>query len=114
MVARFASTSPRKRLSVYSQPFESLLDRIGIDFKKEGEVYEAGPDGDFRTYGGWFFFAGQVVQSGERTVTDRPGFQYWFVDAKRLPRSDADFGESVAAVEFITKLPWLLKDQAPD
>jgi hypothetical protein len=36
------------------------------------------------------------------------GFQYYFVDAKRLPKPRADFGQNVIAVEFTTKLPWVI------
>ena len=96
-----------QRPSAYPADFRSLLEQIGIDPEKEGEVYEAGREGDLRTYGGWFYFAGEVVKRGEHTLTEASGFQYWFVDAKRLPKTVVDFGESVAAVEFVTRLPWL-------
>lgn len=36
------------------------------------------------------------------------GFQFFFTDAKRLPRPEDDFGEKVLAVEFLTKLPWVI------
>jgi hypothetical protein len=37
-------------------------------------------------------------------------FQYWFADAKSLPRPAVDFGANVLAVEFWTKLPWVISE----
>jgi hypothetical protein len=96
-----------QRSSAYPREFRSLLEEIGIDLDKEGEVYEMGPEGDRRIFGGWFYFAGEVAESGERNSM-LVNFEYWFVNAKRLPKPVADFGDKVAAVEFITRLPWVL------
>lgn len=93
----------------FPEEFRSLLKTIGIDPVKEGEVYEAGPEGDCRIYGGWFYFAGEITKAGERNVSI-PNFEYWFADAKRLPKPAADFGDRVAAVEFMTRVPWILGD----
>jgi hypothetical protein len=38
-------------------------------------------------------------------------FQYYFADAKNLPKPEADFGKSVLAVQFRTKLPWVIPEQ---
>jgi hypothetical protein len=84
--------------------FRELLAQIGIDAQKEGEVYELGRPGDLRVYCGWFYFS-------ERNTTTAPGFQHYFRDAKQLPKPDADFGDKVAAVEFQTRLAWVLTDQ---
>jgi hypothetical protein len=96
-----------QRSSAYPDAFRSILEKIGIDPDKEGEVYELGPDGDSRIVGGWFYFAGEVAEAGERNST-LANFEYWFVNARRLPKPVADFGDQVAAVEFITRLPWVL------
>ena len=101
-----------QRSSAYPEHFRSLLDRLGIDPDKEGEVYECGPEGEFFRYGGWFYFAGKVIVTGER-LTDDPatGFQYWFANARRLPKPPADFGEKVVALEFTTRLPSKITQQ---
>jgi len=99
-----------QRSFVYPDEFCSLLKRIGIDSEKEGEAYELGPEGDVRLYGGWFYFAGEVIKAGERNST-LANFEFWFTDARRLPKPVGDFGVRVAAVEFITRLPWVLPDQ---
>ncbi len=89
----------------YPEKFRLLLDRLGIDPEKEGEVYECGPEGSLGVYGGWFYFAGELIAPGERMTDTGSDFQYYFADAKRLPIPRADFGKNVLAVEFSTKLP---------
>ena len=96
-----------QRSSAYPEEFRAILDSLGIDPEKEGEVYELGPEADLRIYGGWLYFAGEVVQGGARNSTIA-NFEFWFVNASHLPKPPADFGGNVAAVEFITKLPWTL------
>jgi hypothetical protein len=98
-----------QRSNAYPDEFRSTLEKIGIDPDKEGEVYEIGPEGEKRIYGGWFYFAGEVAAAGERNST-LVNFEFWFADAKQLPKPTADFGDKVAAVEFMTRLPWVLVD----
>lgn len=98
-----------QRSSIFPNEFRSLLETIGIDPAKEGEVYEVAPEADRRIYGGWFYFAGEIIKAGERNAT-LPNFEYWFADGKRLPKPAADFGNSVAVIEFMTRVPWVLTD----
>src|ERR1051326_776215 len=96
-----------QRKAAYPEDFRALLDRLGIDAEKEGEVYECGPEEENGrlVYGGWFYFAGEIVVAGERLITDPSGFQYWFREVKRLPDPQANFGEKVIAIEFVTRIP---------
>jgi len=98
-------------VTAYPENFRLLLDELAIDPEKEGEVYECGPDGPLRVYGGWLYFVGELVEAGERITDDTFGFQYFFEEAKRLPRPAVDFGKNVLAVEFLTKLPWVISEQ---
>ena len=100
-----------QRTTAYLGDFRLLLNQLGIDPEKEGEVYECGPEGPLRVYGGWFYFVGELIQAGERMTDTTSGFQYFFTDAKRLPRPVVDFGKNILAVEFITKLPWVISEQ---
>ncbi len=100
-----------QRNTAYPEVFRFLLDQLGIDPEKEGEVYESGPEGSLRIYGGWLYFAGELVHSGERMTDIGSGFQYWFAEAKNLPKPEADFGPSVLAVEFLTRLPWVIPER---
>jgi len=100
-----------QRTTVYPETFRLLLNQLGIDAEKEGEVYECGPEGPLRVYGGWFYFVGELIRVGERITDANSGFQYWFGDAKGLPHPAVDFGKNVLAVEFITKIPWVIPGQ---
>ena len=100
-----------QRGDVYPPGFLALLDHLGIDPNKEGEVFDmAGPDERrIRPTGGWFYFVGELVEKGERLI--RAGdFQYWFQPS--FPRPPACFGEQVAAIEFSAQTPWVL-DESP-
>jgi hypothetical protein len=98
-----------QRATAYPESFRALLLRIGIDPNKEGEVFDmVGPFGDrIRPTGGWFYFVGELVDKGEKLISGGE-FQYWFQPA--FPRPPACFGERVAAIEFSTKIPWVLKE----
>ena len=101
-----------QREAVYPQTFRQLLNQLGIDFAKEGEVYECGLlDDKLRGYGGWFYFAGELTAPGERLTDADSGFQYWVANAERLPTPVADFGNRVLAVNFFTKLPWVITER---
>jgi hypothetical protein len=100
-----------QRSTAYPEMFRALLDKLGIDPEQEGEVYESGPEASLRVYGGWLYFAGELVRSGERMTDTGSGFQCWFADGKNLPKPAADFGPRVLAVEFLTRLPWVIADQ---
>jgi hypothetical protein len=98
---------------VYPQAFRALLDQLGIDLHKEGEAYEMGPAGEeFRLYGGWFYFVGELIEKGERQTELAQDFQCYFAPRTSLPSADACFGNRVAAIEFVTKAPWVL-DESP-
>jgi hypothetical protein len=98
-----------QRDDVYPQAFRALLDNLGIDPSKEGEVYDkVGPfDDKIRATGGWFYFVGALIERGERLM-QAGDFEYWFQPS--FPRAPACFGESVAAIEFATRLPWILHE----
>lgn len=95
-----------QRDSVYPESFKHLLDQLGIDPAKEGEVYEVGPtDGGKRSYGGWFYFTGEMIATGEKN-TQSEGFEYRFT--ANCPDAPAFRGEPLLAVEFVTALNWVL------
>jgi len=101
-----------QRSKAFPDNFRRLLIQLGIDSEKEGEAYECGPEGTLKVYGGWFYFAGEIVQLGEQLTRDASGFQYWFADGRNLPKPQADFGKKVLALEFVTKLPWVIETQS--
>ena len=101
-----------QRSTVYPEKFRLLLDQLGIGADKEGDVHEDGPQGSLGQYGGWFYLAGELTETGERMTDAGPGFQYFFRTSHR-PTALGDFDEEVLALEFSTKLPWVISEQ-PD
>jgi hypothetical protein len=96
------------RDKIYPDAFLELLDKLGIDPTKEGEAVHYGPKADLHLYGGWFYFVGQVVEAGEGSSKAGDDFQYW--TGTSFPRPPAAFGKTVAALEFMTQLPWVLEE----
>jgi hypothetical protein len=97
-----------QRESAFPMPFRDLLQTLGIDIAKEGELYDSGPADDSVMYEGWFYFAGAVIQSGERLTAAGENFHYFFRDASPS-NTLAMFGAEIATVEFQTTLPWRLR-----
>lgn len=98
-----------QRGNVYPQDFRALLNQLGIDPNKEGEVFDMiGPfDDRIRPTGGWFYFVGEFIDRGERLIQNGD-FQYWFQPS--FPRPPDCFGQSVIAIEFNAQVPWVLKE----
>jgi hypothetical protein len=100
-----------QRETAYPPNFTSLLDQLGIDFKKEGEIYECGDAGDGkRNYGGWFFFCGQILDVGDARFADS-GVEYWIASGRNLPAPSGDFGLDLLAVDFVMTAPWVLSEE---
>jgi hypothetical protein len=99
-----------QRGTVYPEKFRQLLDQLGIDPEKEGEVYEGAPEGSIMAYAGWFYLAGEVIEPGERLTDAGPGFRYFFRPSHKPPTL-REFGEEVLALEFSTSLPWVISDR---
>jgi len=100
-----------QRATVYPQSFLDFLAQLGIDHTKEDEVFEYGPEENGkRLYGGWFFFTGQMIETGERQV-EQDGIKYWIQPGKNLPRPNGEFGFDLLAVDFTLQVPWVLEEQ---
>jgi hypothetical protein len=104
------------RATIFPQPFLALLDRFGIDPRKDGEVYHLGPVGTGRhAYGGWYHFVGTLGETSEEEAVDfGDGFTAWLCLAS-APRL-ASFEElQVVQLEIsVDCVPWLLDDAELD
>lgn len=97
-----------QRDSVYPQHFLKLLDQLGIDLTKEGDLYEEGPLADnVQPSGGWFYFVGEVVEAGDRLTEMGRDFQC-FIRSAGATSVTKLFGDSVCALEFTTRVRWVL------
>lgn len=89
-----------KRALAYPASFIILLEELGIDPNKEGEVYEIYTDEQgICTFGGWFFFTGQILETGQREV-EADGMTYRVGSGRALPRSEGEFGLDLLALNF--------------
>jgi hypothetical protein len=96
----FCQNFKRKRALAYPASFIVLLDRLGIDRNKEGEVYENYTDEQgICNFGGWFFFTGQILETGQRQV-EADGMTYSVRNGRSFPRSDGEFGLDLLALNF--------------
>ena len=98
-----------QREDAYPESFRELLNKLGVDYKKEGEVYEYGPIADGRhLYGGWFYLVGELVLAGERNIS-ADDFEFYFTT--HCPRSLAFDGWPTLAIEFCGRMKWLLPNE---
>ena len=100
-----------QRNLVYPASFRTLLDHLGIDRNKEGEVFEYGPAQDgCHIYGGSFYFVGELVTWGERNSSAPDSHQFEFFFTSVGPDAPAFRGGPQLAIEFTTHLIWALPD----
>jgi hypothetical protein len=105
-----------QRNTAFPGSFLNLLNHLGIDSSKEGEIFGCilMPSGK-RHYGGWFFFSGILLQSGELRQSE-DGIDYFVIGPGRMPRpSPRDaFGPNPLALDFTIEIPWVLLNEDPD
>ena len=98
----------------YPPSLLGLLDSLGINKHKEAEVYDMGPKGEGRLYGGWYHFIGRVVADPGRPtllIGEKPERTTWeirFLQKCDLALETFETPELVQ-LEFIVELPWQLK-----
>jgi len=96
---------------IYPYAFRELLDRLGIDPNKEGEVVADGPlKNGLHHYGGWFFFVGEMVTAGAEIphLSDSPYFGYFFTRGGPCPKEFR--GGPHLSLEFVAHLKWILNE----
>ena len=106
-----------QRSTIYPQSFLSLLEQLGIDAAKEGEVYYLAPNANGkRLYGGWFFFCGEIIEEAEKQQT-LDGVSYFVKGPGNMPSPFPRdrFGSNPLALDFSIEIPWVLSaDEDPD
>lgn len=108
----FCRNFAAQRSAVYPASFRAMLQELGIDPAKEGEVFEYGPVADgCHAYGGRFPLAGELVTAGERNVAAEDAHQFEFFFA-RGSRKTPGFPEGqVLMLEFSAHLKWVLPER---
>src|SRR6266404_7597834 len=97
---------------VFPGAFLKLLDSLGIDAHKDGEVYHnARLAPGQHDYGGWFHFVGSLDRAGDFPVVDLgDGFTVW-LRHKAAPELSALKGHPLVELEFhAINVPWGLDE----
>jgi hypothetical protein len=112
------------RDTVYPPNFITFLQDIGIDYRKEGEVfqcYKIRPG--LHYYGGWFHFVGKVTDlptTGENDIKNGTQADFECSVMKRAATPvNKEFNEYldnglVAEINFQTNVPWLINEPEHD
>src|ERR1700683_98638 len=100
---------------VYPAVFLAFLDSVGVDPKKDGEIYhnaEMKPGAHF--YAGWFHFVGSLVRTGDFPMVEMgPGFKVALC-VKSAPMLASLKGLPLVQVEIQAEgVPWVLLEAAP-
>jgi hypothetical protein len=103
------------RDQVYPQSFLAFLESVGIDPKKDGEVYHNGeiePGAHF--YAGWFHFVGSLEKTGDFAMVEMgPGFKA-SLSGNYAPPLSALKGLPLVQVGFDAEgVPWILAEESP-
>jgi hypothetical protein len=102
------------REQVYPAGFRALLRRLGIDYRREAEIYLDGPTGaGLYHYEGWFHFVGEVTQRLDAWEQVDDHFHLWFsAGGSLLP--DLLKGQPVGQLDFRhDAVPWVLDTPTP-
>lgn len=119
------------REHVYPEEFRTLLEQLGIDYRKEAEVWEcSAAKSRIRFYSGLFHFIGAIVSIDEREVPrcitlkqtnmrlaggKEPigdSFAVAFSDRRDLIHTAFE-GLDLVQLDFDVEVPWVL-DEEPD
>jgi hypothetical protein len=94
----------------YPAEFLHLLDELGIDHRKELEVYFGVPvQGGLHHYQGWFCFVGKAYGRSATSPAHNAAFTYRIDDSGREPPAEFD-GQRVVHLWFATSVPWKLPE----
>jgi hypothetical protein len=105
------------REHVFPPQFLALLDELGIDPRKDGEVYHcARLAPGLHIYGGWYHFIGSLDETGDfpPVTFGPPDLSVWMCrgTAPRLPSLK---DKQAVQLEFGTEAaPWLLEEPEPE
>ena len=96
--------------NVFPVEFLALLEQLGIDWAKEWEAFEydwnESNTSEPVLYGGWFLFVGKLVSGSETPPALRDGFAFWV--ATSFPTGTLESPARLCAVQFLTRIPWVL------
>ena len=113
------------RREIYPEKVKKIFEKLGIDYKKEVEVYHLQRiKPGWYYYGGWFHFVGTIVEvvnnlvpldvNGEPVdyVPINKDFS-WYFRSKRDLAHNAFHDQPLVQINFTCNVPWILNTQEP-
>ena len=103
------------RARIYPPQFLALLESLGIDSRRDGEVFQNAQLAPGRhDYGGWFHFIGTLEKTGDFPVVSlAEGFTAW-LQRKNAPELECLKGLPLVELGFhSTNVPWVLDEKEP-
>jgi hypothetical protein len=98
------------REAAYPPEFRALLAELGVDYRKELEVYFGVPLANgSHIYEGWFCFVGKSYGLAMPAFGNEMDFTYRVTDSAPGPQREFD-GHNAVHVAFRTIVPWLLPE----
>jgi len=96
-------TLPRK--------FIDILEQLGVNYRKDSEIYETHKRADgTHGYGGWYHAVGTVL-SGPNEHSESLGKRFWYWVSNRAHLVRKGFPLPAFQIEFGTTLPWVIDEQ---
>ncbi|MPQ49209.1 hypothetical protein GCQ56_19590 [Marinifilum sp. N1E240] len=109
------------RESIYPDEIKDLFLKLGIDYKKESEIYHmARLDNGLHHYGGWFHFKGKIIKGKDCKVELPSGGWTWdsvgvegsfsiaFMKGSALTYFNENEKEDLIQIEFIVDSAWVI------
>lgn len=100
-----------QRQSIFPEEAITLFDRLGINYKRDAEIYHmARMESGLHSYGGWFHFVGNILKQpiGPAKLNDR--FTIDFILNDDLAAKSFE-NLSLVQVEITAEIPWILKEE---
>jgi hypothetical protein len=99
------------RVDCFPPEFIVLLGELGIDPRKDAEVYHIVAPGGRHDYGGWYHFIGTLDKGGKTALVDLGSdFSVWMCPAS-APRLPSLKDKQVVQLEFHARaVPWCLDE----
>jgi hypothetical protein len=114
------------REKVYPKDIREVFDHIGIDYRKESEVFHCNKeDNGLHCYGGEFLFVGSVENTDEAydpsevkanvlNFEDNAQNFVWSFSARVAYRQSVFENKPTALFFFAARVPWVLQTKEPD
>ena len=112
------------RIKIYPEEIKELLAELGINFKKESEIYHICKlENGYHHYGGWFHFKGKITEGKDckkilsnggstfDTIQIADNFRIAFMKGSDLAFLDKDESSKLMQIEFIAESEWVINEE---